>query len=443
MSAAGPKLAGAALALALLVVATRALAAEAARLVTLDEASARALATHDRIRAAEAVQERSRVAPWRAVSALAPNVRDRVSYTREKQEIAFPGDVAAALPGFNPVVVAQDEVRNVLAIGQPLYVHEFWALREIGTAAVEQGDEVYRAARQDVLLSVAAAYYDLLRAQALAEVAQQTRGLTDVEIAHAEERVRAGEAVQSDVLRVQTERARADQRVAETRGNVEIATDVLRRLAELSGPFTVTEPALVPVDLTTVDGYLASAREQNPDLKLREASVAEARGEEHRREAQLYPSLGLDFNYQNINHDTFADRNDFWTLMVRAQVPIFENGGTHWLDISEQRAVVSQREAESTGFERDLEVDVRRAWVTVRTLQAKHTAADEELRLAGDSYRMLSDQYTAGVATNLDVLTSLNALASARADNASIRYAEALSRVQLERVAGTLGGGGR
>src|SRR5207237_319645 len=138
---------------------------------------------------------------------------------------------------------------------------------------------------------------------------------------------------------------------------------------------------------------------------------------------------GLDFNYQNINHDTFADRNDFWTLMVRAQLPIFESGGSHWLDISEQRAVVSQREAESSGFERDLEVDVRRAWVTARTLAAKRAAADEELRLATDSYRMLSDQYTAGVATSLDVLTSLTALASARADNASIRFAEALSRV--------------
>jgi outer membrane protein len=440
MSTLRSMLAGLVAALALRSAPCSAAVAAPERLVTLEEASARALATHDRIRAAEAVQARAEVAPWRAVSALAPSVRDQISYARRKDQIAFPTDVVAALPGFNPVVVAQDEVRNVLAIGQPLYVHEFWALREIGKAEVAQSDEVYRAARQDVLLSVAAAYYDLLRAQALAEVAQQTHALTEVEIAHAEERVRAGEAVQSDVLRVQTERARADQRVAETLGQIEISSDLLRRLAALSGSFTVTEPALRPVDLTSVDGYLLSAGEQNPDLKIREASVAEARGEEHRREARLYPSLGLDFNYQNINHDTFADRNDFWSLMVRAQVPIFETGGSHWLDVSEQRAVVSQREAESAGFERDLEVDVRRAWVTARTLAAKRSAADEELRLASDSYRMLSDQYTAGVATSLDVLASLTALASARADSASIRFAEALSRVQLERVAGTLGG---
>ena len=412
--------------------------APAERTITLDEAQARAVAARERIRAAEAAQQRAEVAPWRAVSAMAPSVKDRVGYTREKEEISFPSEIAAAIPGFNPVVVAQDEVRNVLAIGQPLYVHQFWALREIGKAEVRQSDEVYRAARQDVMLGVAAAYYELLRAQALEEVARQTLALSDVEIEHASERVRAGEAVRSDVLRAQTEKARAEQRLAETRGQVEIARDQLRRLAALDGEFSVVEPAPQPMALDSVDGFLQSAHERNPDLKIREATLAAARGEEHRREAELYPSLGLDFAYQNINHDTFADRNDFWTLVVRAQIPIFESGGSHWLDVSEQKAIVSQKEAETSGFERDLDVDVRRAWVTVRTLDAKRVAADEALRLAGESYRMLSEQYTAGVATNLDVLTALTSLASARADDASIRYASGFARVQLERVAGTL-----
>lgn len=412
--------------------------ARAERVVTLEEAQARAVATHERIRAAEAAQQRAEVAPWRAVSAMAPSVKDRVGYTREKEQISFPTDIAAALPGFNPVVVAQDEVRNVLAIGQPLYVHQFWALREIGKAEVQQSDEVYRAAKQDVLLSVAAAYYEVLRAQALEEVAQQTLAMSDVQVQHASERVHAGEAVQSDVLRAQTEKARAEQRIAETRGQVEIAYDQLRRLAALDGDFAVTEPAPRAMALGSVDGFIRSAHERNPDLKIRQANVQAARGEEHRREAELYPSLGLDFAYQNINHDTFADRNDFWTLVVRAQIPIFESGGSHWLDVSEQKAVVSQKESETAGFERDMEVDVRRAWVTVRTLEAKRIAADEALRLAGESYRMLSEQYTAGVATNLDVLTALTSLSLARADDASIRYASGFARIQLERVAGTL-----
>lgn len=409
--------------------------------MTLEQAQQHALATHDRIRAAEAGQEKAAVAPWRAVSALAPSVREIASYTREKEEIAFPSDVASALGGLSPVVIAQDLVRNVLSIGQPLYTHQFWALREIGGAEVKRSDELYRAARQDVLLAVTAAYYDLLRAQALEQVARETIGLTDVEIAHAQARVKAGEAVESDVLRVKTDRARATQREVEASGAVEASHDVLRRLASLQGPFSVTEPPPEKLDIASVEPFLGAASARNPNLKELEAQVALAQGEEERRKAALYPTLGLEFNYQNLNHDTFADRNDFWNLVVRAQVPIFESGGSRWLDVSEQRAVVAQSKAELSGFELDLEVNVRRAWITARTLEAKRIAAEEELRLADDTYRMLSDQYTAGVATNLDVLTALNTLASARANVASTRYAEAVARVQLERVARTLGEG--
>ncbi|HYC22652.1 MAG TPA: TolC family protein [Candidatus Bathyarchaeia archaeon] len=429
---------GAALVLAsLLPLAAPARAADP--IVTLEEASARALATDEQIQAAAADRERAAVAPLRAASALGPNVREIVSYTREKDEIAFPPEAAAALPGFNPVVIAQDVVRNVLAIGQPLYTHQFWALRDIGRAEVARSDEAYRAARQDVLLAVAAAYYDALRAAALADVARQTQGLAGVEVKHAEERVHAGEAVRSDVLRAETERARSDERVAATAGQVENTRESLRRLASLSEPFALTEPPSRRLDLASVEPYLAAARDRSPDLAQREKALASAQGEEKRRQAELYPTLGLEFSYQNLNHDTFADRNDFWNLIVRAQVPLFESGGTHWLDVAEQRAVVSRLAAQLAGFRRDLEVDVRHAFVTARTLDAQRAAAEEEVQLSGETYRMLSDQYRAGVATNLDVLTSLTTLATARASLASIRYALAVALVQLERVAGTLG----
>src|SRR5581483_9112101 len=149
--------------------------------------------------------------------------------------------------------------------------------------------------------------------------------------------------------------------------------------------------------------------------------------------------LGMQFDYQNLNNESFADRNDFWTLMVRAQVPLLEAGGTRWLDVSEQRAVVDRLEAEVAGFRRDLAVDVRRAWTTARTLDARRAAAADEVSLATESYRMLSDQYRSGVATNLDVLAALTVLTDARGNEAALRYAHAVSLVQLERVVGTLG----
>ncbi len=422
-----------------LVVAALAGAAHAEPVLTLEDASARALATHERLRAAEAERARAAVAPWRAYAALGPSIRDVPSYTRVKEAIVFPTG-GLTIAGFNPVVIAQDVLRNALEVGQPLYTHQFWGLRDIGTAEVRRSDDAYRAAREDILLAVAAAYYDALRAQTLVDVAQATERLADTEIEHANVRLTAGEALRTDVLRARTTHARADERLADAAGQLAVARDQLRRLAALDdAPFELVDPPGRRLELATSDPFVATAATRNPDLRQREAALAEARGEERRRIATLYPTLGMQFDYQNLNNESFADRNDFWTLMVRAQVPLLEAGGTRWLDVSEQRAVVDRLEAEVAGFRRDLAVDVRRAWTTARTLDARRAAAADEVSLATESYRMLSDQYRSGVATNLDVLAALTVLTDARGNEAALRYAHAVSLVQLERVVGTLG----
>jgi outer membrane protein TolC len=422
----------------LLVAASVAAAPPATPVVTLEEASARALATNEQIRAASAAQERAAVAPWRALSVLGPSVVDTGSYRRVSQPITFP-IAPGTVSGFNPVIIAQDLLRNVLSVSQPLYTHQFWGLRDIGRAQVARSDEAFRAAREDVLLAVAAAYYDALRAQALVGVAHESQRMADTEIEHARARLNAGRGLESDLLRAQSQRAAADQRLADASGQVENALDVLARLAGLEGRFEVVEPIRHDVDVTAAEPFVASALARNPDLRARDAALAEAKGEERRRVAELYPTAGVEFDYQNLNHETFADLNDFWTLMLRARVPLFEDGGSHYLDIAEQRAVVSELEAQLAGFRRDLEVDVRRAWVTIRTLAAQRTAAEKQQALDAETYRMLSAQYAAGYATDLDVLTALTSLDTTRANLAAIRYAYATALVQLERLAGTLG----
>lgn len=422
----------------LLVLCLAARTAGAQPVVTLEEASARALASHEQLRAAAAERERAAVAPWRAYAAFGPSIREVGSYRRETEEITFPTG-GLAIAGFNPVVLAQDVLRSALEVGQPLYTHQFWGLRDIGKAEVQRSDDAYRAAQQDILLAVAAAYYDTLRAQTLLDVARATQRLADTEIDHADARLQAGDALKSDVLRARSEHARADERVAESTGQLEVSRDRLRRLAGLDDAFQVVEPTPLRSAYPSAEPLVATAATRNPDLRQREAALEAARGEARRRVAALYPTLGVQFDYQNLNNESFADRNDFWTLMVRAQLPLVEAGGARWLDVREQHAVVSKLEAEVAGFRRDLAVDVRRAWVTAHTLETRRAAAEQTVAFASETYQMLSEQYSAGVATNLDVLSALTTLDDARSNVASLRYAHAVSLVQLERVTGTLG----
>jgi outer membrane protein TolC len=77
--------------------------------------------------------------------------------------------------------------------------------------------------------------------------------------------------------------------------------------------------------------------------------------------------------------------------------------------------------------------------VAVQTLAAQEDSARKEADLADESYRLLSEQYTAGVSTSLDVLTALTARAQSQSNRAAIHYALAIANVQLARLTGELG----
>lgn len=414
------------------VVAPRTVGAQS--VVTLDAACSSADRAHEKIRAAQADEDAAAVAPWRALSAMGPSVVDSAAFVDNKEEIAFP--TSGPVQGFNPVVIADHALRNTLTVTQPLYTHQFWALRELGKAEVARTEEATRAARLDVRLAVTAAYYDLLRAQALRDVAGESQRLANAEMANAQTRLDLGSALKAEVVRAETEVARAGQRVSEATGAVETARVSLARLADLEEGFVVAEPPRRSLEGVTVEELRNLARANSPDLQQAKAAMKANDAEERRRVAALYPTVGLRWNYFQTDHETFAERNNFWSLQLGVEIPLIDLGGARYLDVAEQRAKVRSTAATVAGFERDLMVNVEKAFVMARTLSAQEQSATKEAELAGETYRLLSEQYRAGSSTSLDVLSALNVRAAAQSNRASLHYAFAVSLAQLDRLTG-------
>ena len=88
---------------------------------------------------------------------------------------------------------------------------QFWALRDLGKAQVERAAGATRAARQDVRLAVTAAYYDVLRAQALSKVAAEAQRMARAESDRARARAELGSAMRVDVARAEAQVAEAAQ----------------------------------------------------------------------------------------------------------------------------------------------------------------------------------------------------------------------------------------
>ena len=409
------------------------------RTLTLDEAMSAALGSHEALRAASAEERRAEVTGRRALAAMGPTIVQDGSYTQEKEGITFPPQSVQSTSDFNPVVLQHYATRGLLSVGQPLYTHQFWALRSLGRHEAERARQGSRLARENVAAAVIEAYYELLRARALSTVADETAKLAQVEVSNAEARVAAGEAVRSDMIRAQAEVARASQRVVESRGAIQIATDRLARLTGISGPFEVTEPPPRLLDASSVDRFVELARDHNPELREATAAVQSARDEQDRLRAALLPTVGFQFDYRLVNNEAFAEKNNFWDVIFAVRIPLLEAGGKSLLDWSEQRARVARAEAELQGLGRDVELGVRQAFVNVTTFAAQEEAAQRQASLAAETYRLLSEQYTSGVATGLDVLEALTARDSAQANLTVVHYSRALAAASLERAAGVLG----
>lgn len=406
--------------------------------VSLEEAYRAAIAWHERFAVASAEDRRAAVTGWRAFSAIGPTVTESASFARQKEEIAFPAPPGG--PGLP--VLPRETTRGTLTVSQPLYTQQFWPLREIGRLAAERSREFTRAVAQDVRFEVAEAYYGVLRAARLRSVAEENLRLSRLEAEHARARLDAGETVRSDVVRVEAEVARAEQRLAEAEGALATARDRLARLTGLQEPFDLEEPSPESEPVPPAETAVARALSSSPEVRQAELAAELARAEMRRRRALLFPTLGLRFQHRLVDEESFADRNDFWDLVLALEIPLVEGGGARLLDLAESRALVARAEAEATAARREVEFAVRRARTDLETLAAKEAAAADEERSADETYRLLSEQYSAGVATGLDVTAALAARHAARANRVAVRYDRSVARARLERAAGVLGEGG-
>lgn len=413
-------------------------AAEAARVVTLAEATESALRTHESVGAAAADMRRAEVASWRPWSAIAPSLDAAGSYTREKDEIAFPGTLAA-LGGINPLILQRDALRGAFTAEQPIVSPQFFALRDLADADRSGAAEALRAARQDVILAVSEAYYGVLRARALLVVAREAVALAELETTHAKAREAEGDVLRSDVLRAETEVERARQRVVEAEGAEVRARYRLARVAALEEPFDVADAPAPRVDLDSAEPFVSSALRQSPDVRRGERGAEAARAEERRQRSLLYPTLGVRFQYRLVDEETFAERSEFWDVIAGVRVPLWSSGGSQWIAWQEQKAKVQKAEVELQGLRHDVELRVREAFVTAKTLLTREELAAKEEALAIEGHRLLSESYREGVASSVDLLAALNARSAARTDRTLVAHDRSVAILRLERAAGMLG----
>lgn len=275
------------------------------------------------------------------------------------------------------------------------------------------------------LLLVRTKYYNVLLNKQRVVVQKENVGLLEEQLRDAKNRFEAGATSNFEVLRAEVALANGRPPLIQSRNDFRLSIEELRqalgfttrdaknlvKIPEFSGDLEVKASALV-----SLPDALASARENRPELQ-RIAKLSEA-GEQNvkaARSAKL-PTVEVYGRYdfaRGTPSSSWDDRRDGWTAGVQAQWNVFD-GRARSGRIAQAKSRLNQTRLTLEEVALAIDVDVRRAhsslqeaWELVESTGKVVSQADEALRLA-------NVRYTAGSATQLDVLTSQVSLTEAK-----------------------------
>jgi outer membrane protein len=378
--------------------------------------------------------EKSKLIEKRAVSIMVPNVEYDGSFIRRKEAIKEFGE---GVQGGNFEVVPKETWSSDLKVTQPIYNGQFFPARKIGQYSIKSAKRAYTYVTKETLFNVARAYYEVLKSQELVKVSQETLELAQEELRVAEVRFKVGEVTKTDVLRAKVQVERVKRDLVERKNHLKLARNVLSSVMGIGVEryYEVAEPPPGEALKEDLKELVSKAYETRDDLKANLIKINIAEEEKNVVKKKFHPSFNLEWDYYQISPETFAQQNEFWDLMFKVKIPIFEKG-IRFIDLKENIHNISQARLRYQRHKKDIEVEVKDAMLQVKTYESNLATLEKEVELADENYRITSSQYKVGMATSLDLTDALTALNTVRSELSNMRYNYQLSLLNLKRVTG-------
>jgi len=300
-----------------------------------------------------------------------------------------------------------------------------------------------RVSRQEVILAAKQAYFNLLKSQKLAEVADQTVVQIEAQKEVARHFHEVGMTARNDLLQAEVELANARQQAVAARNNHDAAlaalNTVLRR--PLDSPLSLA-------DVTAVESFVADlaacqneAEANRLELKLREMDVALAQKQVALSQKDYYPTVNVVGSTYSVGRDWDVEGGPgvsnphYWDVTATASWNFWEWGRTR-AGVAQKRHLLEQARLKRTDTLDQLQLEVKKAYLKVKEAETNIGTAAKAIEQAEENFRINQERYREQVATATDVLTAQTLLARSKTNYFSALYDYYLSKASLERAMG-------
>ena len=288
-----------------------------------------------------------------------------------------------------------------------------------------------------ILVNVAQAYYEVLRAEHFVQVLTESVRLREARLKDIEARRKNGLAKELEVAQT-----RADLAVARVSW-VQAQSDVRNgrhTLAFLIGVPEVVNPLSdtfkVPEKISPIEEFEKAAAMQRQDLLAATAGVEAARHEVEVAFGQYYPSVSLNLT-SFLYRDFFSDASK-WSSLLSANLPLFSAGKIE-ADVRTAWSKLRQAALDESEAMRKVHKEVQVGYENLMTARQKLIELQSEVDAAQAAYQESQSAYANGLAINLDVLQAQDQLLNAQLTLTSERYDYAVFYLVLLRTTGRIG----
>jgi outer membrane protein len=332
-----------------------------------------------------------------------------------------------------------------LSLAMPIYRPQLYESISQSRLSVVSAEATLAQARQDLILRVTQAYFDVLGAQdALAAILENKKGVSE-QLAQAKREFEVGTKTIVDTHEAQ---ARFDQTVAQeqiARGDLIVKQNALRAIIGRD-PGTLAPlrdaPQLNAPQPKDVEAWAKQAEDNSYGVAVAKAVADIAQLETKRQREGNYPTLDLTASVSqnrssgsSINASTNTVATG--TIGVQLNYPLY-TGGLIQSRIREALANEERSKQDLETARRNAAQAARQAYTgvdygltQVRALESAETSANSQLESTKLGYRV-------GVRINLDVLNAQTQLFNTQRDLKKARYDFLVNGLRLQSAAGAL-----
>ncbi|MBI5205368.1 MAG: TolC family protein [Nitrospirae bacterium] len=299
--------------------------------------------------------------------------------------------------------------------------------------------------KEEYLLSVSSAYYDVLRAKKAFEItSSNVERLTKYRDAAAI-RLKVGEVTKTTLLRAEAELSGAQSEEIKARNGLQVAKAVLARIAGIDGSYDVKETA--DSSQYAADGKPGQAIETfkqtafSERVELKSLELQKKIGEDQVRYTQgsYWPTLSVEGVYSRKNEDpkSVAYNRESVYGGVKLNFAFFE-GGLRRAEVREAESKQRQVMLVYEDRKKSIGIEVENAYLDLITQKGITEKFEAQAVYAEDNYKAVSKQFEYGIANSLDVMDANTLLVTAQRQLADAKYNYQLSILRLKRATGML-----